>query len=90
MAKTRVTVTLDEKTAAAARELSKGEESLSAWVAAAIADKIARESRLEALREAIEEYEAEFGEITDAEIAAQQRADRENAVLVRPKRPGAA
>lgn len=90
MAKTRVTVTLDEEIAHAARELSKGEESLSAWVAAAISDKVARESRLKALREFIEEYEAEHGEITQEELDAQRRADREAAVVVRSKASGAA
>jgi hypothetical protein len=35
------------------------------------------------LRAAIGDYEAEFGEITADEIAAQQRADREDAIVVR-------
>lgn len=83
MPKTRVTVTLDAETADAARELSSGEESLSAWVAAAVADRVERERKLAALREVIAEYEAEHGEITQAEIEAQRRADRENAVVVR-------
>ena len=86
MAKTRVTVTLDLETAKAARELSSGEESLSAGVAGAIAEKVRREQRLAALAEAIADYEAEFGEITEAEMEEQRRADRENAVVVRGAR----
>ena len=32
---------------------------------------------------AVADYEAEFGAITDDEIAAQRRADRESAIVVR-------
>jgi hypothetical protein len=39
------------------------------------------------LRAAIGDYEAEFGEITADEIATQQRADREHAIVVRGGRP---
>lgn len=35
------------------------------------------------MTDAITAYEAEFGEITEAEIAAQQRADRAAAIVVR-------
>lgn len=59
---------------------------MSAWVAGAIAEKVRREQRLAALAEAIADYEAEFGEITEAEMEEQRRADRENAVVVRGAR----
>lgn len=59
---------------------------MSAWVAGAIAEKVRREQRLAALAEAVADYEAEFGEITEAEMEEQRRADRENAVVVRGAR----
>jgi hypothetical protein len=63
-----------------------GAKSLSGWVSMALADKIRRDEKLEHLRAAIADYEAEFGEITAEEIAAQRRADREDAVVVRRRR----
>ena len=44
---------------------------------------IARDRRLAALAEAVASYEAEFGEITAEEVAAQRRLDRERAKVVR-------
>jgi hypothetical protein len=41
----------------------------------ALVDRAARDRRIEALAEAITDYEAEFGEITDEEMTAIQRAD---------------
>jgi len=58
-------------------------ESLSAWVNLALAERAAKERRLQALGEAIAAYESEFGEITAAELAAQERADRQSARVVR-------
>jgi hypothetical protein len=40
-------------------------------------------AQLARLRDAIADYEAEFGEITPNELLAQRRADREDAVVVR-------
>ena len=60
--------------------------SLSAWVGAALAEQARRDGKLEELRAAIADYEAEFGEITIEEIAAQRRTDRENAAVVRGRR----
>lgn len=57
--------------------------SLSAWVNEALAQRTERDGKLQALGVAIAEYEREFGNITDDELAAQRRADREKAVVVR-------
>lgn len=87
--KQRVTVTVDaELVAAGNRAVEAGEAgSLSGWVSTALAEKVDRDRRLALLRAAIADYEREFGEITPEEIAAQRRADRENAVVVRPRQP---
>ncbi len=65
-------------------------DSLSGWVSTALADMVRRDQMLEHLHEAIADYEAEFGEITAREIAAQQRADRRDAVVVRGQHPTSA
>lgn len=61
-------------------------DSLSGWVNEALADKAHRDRQLEELRAAVLEYEAEFGEITAEELAARERADREDAIVVRGQR----
>ncbi len=64
--------------------------SLSAWVNEALAARAERDRRLEALAGAIAGYEADHGEISAAEMAAQERRDREGAAVVRgPGRPSA-
>jgi hypothetical protein len=55
-------------------------------VSSALAEKVRRDHQLARLRDAIAEYETEFGEITAGELAAQQRADREDAIVVRGPR----
>lgn len=66
------------------RAVSAGEaDSLSGWVSAALSEKADRDRKLQNLSAAIADFEAEFGEITAEEIVAQQRADREAAVVVR-------
>jgi hypothetical protein len=62
---------------------------LSGWVNAALSEKAERDRKLQHLGAAIADYEAEFGEITTAEIVAQQRADREDAVVARGRRVAA-
>ena len=52
----------------------------------ALAEKARRDQQLAQLRHAIADYEAEFGEITAEVLATQQRADREDAVVVRGAR----
>lgn len=83
--KQRLTVTVDpELLDAGQRAVESGEaESVSAWVSAALGEKVRRDRKLRLLTAAIGEFEREFGEITDEEIAAQQRADRQHATVVR-------
>ena len=86
--KQRLTVTVDPNLVeAGTRAVAEGEaESLSGWVSIALAEKVRRDQQLAHLRAAIGDYEAEFGEITADEIAAQRRADREEAIVVRGRR----
>jgi len=86
--KQRLTVTVDpELVAAGSRAVAVGNaDSLSSWVSAALAEQVRRDQRLEDLRAAIADYEAEFGEITTEEMVAQRRKDREEAVVVRGRR----
>lgn len=86
--KQRLTVTVDpELVAAGNRAVAAGSAaSLSAWVSAALAEHARRDRKLAELRAAIADYEAEFGEITPEEMAAQARKDRENATVVRGRR----
>jgi len=88
--KHRLTVTVDpELIDAGNRAVAGGEaSSLSGWVSAALAEKVHRDRKLEHLRAAIVDYEAEFGEITAEELVAGRRADREDAVVVRGRRQG--
>ncbi len=53
----------------------------------ALEELAAKERRLLAMAESIAAYEAEFGEISQEELAAQERADRRAAVVVRGGRP---
>jgi hypothetical protein len=86
--KQRLTVTVDpELVEAGNRAVASGAAaSLSAWVSTALAERARRDVQLARLREAIADYEAQFGEITADELAAQRRADREDAVVVRGRR----
>ena len=86
--KQRLTVTVDpELVEAGNRAVAAGAaDSLSAWVSTALADKARRDEQLARLLEAIADYETEFGEISAEELAAQRRADREDAVVVRGRR----
>ena len=83
--KQRLTVTVDpDLVEAGNRAVASGAaDSLSAWVSTALAEKARRDAQLTQLRQAIADYEAEFGEITAQEMASQQRADREDAVVIR-------
>jgi Arc/MetJ-type ribon-helix-helix transcriptional regulator len=88
MSKERMTVTVDsELIEAANKAVTEGRvSSLSGWVNLALAERAAKERRLRALAEAVAAYEEEFGEITAAELAAQERADRRNAIPIRPRK----
>jgi len=87
--KTRLTVTVDPELIEAghAAVRNRRASSLSAWVNAALANRVARDRRLGALGAAIADYEAEFGTIGDDELARQARADRASAVVIRGRRP---
>lgn len=83
--KERLTVTVDAELLAVANDaVERGSaDSLSAWVNEALAERAERDRKLAAGLDAVAAYEAEFGEITEAEIAAQHRADRAAAIVVR-------
>jgi hypothetical protein len=92
--KERLTVTVDRALLDAATEaVAAGRaDSLSAWVTRALADRVVKEQRLASLEDAVARYEADFGVITEREISAQLRADRDAAVVIRrssTKRRGA-
>ena len=91
MTKARLTVTVDSHLLEAGNEAvaSKRAASLSAWVNVALAERAGKEKRLQALGEAVAAYERQFGAISAAEIARQERADRAAALVVRG-RPRAA
>lgn len=80
-----MTVTVDPELVAAGEEaVASGDaDSVSAWVNAAIEDKVRKDRKLQLLRAAIADHEREFGEITAEEIASQRRTDREGATVVR-------
>lgn len=83
--KTRLTVTVDAELAEAANAAveSGAAESVSAYVNDALTVQSARRRRLAAMERALKAYEAEFGEITEEEMAEQRRQDRANAIIVR-------
>lgn len=89
--KQRLTVTVDPELVVAGNQAvaTGNASSLSGWVTAALAEKVHRDRKLERLGAAIADYEAELGEITAEEIASHRRVDREEAVVVRGRRPGA-
>ena len=86
--KERLTVTVDSELIEAANQaVAEGRvASLSGWVNLALAERAAKEQRLRTLAEAIAAYEEAFGEITAAELVAQERTDRRNATAVRPRK----
>lgn len=86
--KHRLTVTVDpELVEAGQRAVESGQaESVSGWVSAALEDKVRRDRKLALLAAAVADYENEFGEISAEEIAAQRRADRQDATVVRGRR----
>ncbi|MCL2467975.1 MAG: hypothetical protein FWF02_09615 [Micrococcales bacterium] len=88
MTKQRVTITADADVLAAGQQsVADGAYgSVSEWANTAMVEKVARDARLRALDEALAAYEAEHGAITDEEVAAQVRADREAAIVVRGHR----
>lgn len=88
MTRERLSVTIEADLLEVGRAaVAAGEaESLSAWVNSALRRQADHERRLRAADAAIAAYEAEFGEITNEEIAATSRKLRDRAVVVRGKR----
>ncbi len=89
--KERLTVTVDPALIEAGNDaVSEGRAvSLSAWVNAALTERVSKERHLGALAEAVAAYEASYGAISAQELANQARADRAAAVVVRGKTPTA-
>jgi hypothetical protein len=85
MSKERVTVTLDADLIRAGQNaVERGAaESLSAWINLAILERREKDRRIQSLARAVADYDKTFGTITPEEIAAQQRADRAAARVVR-------
>ena len=85
MTKRRITLTIDADLLDEARAaVSDGDaSSVSAWVNQAMVDKSEHRQRLKALGEAIADYEAEFGKITEEEREEQRRLDKIAAEQVR-------
>lgn len=88
MSRRRVTVTLDEELLEVGATAVKDHRaaSMSAWINDALALKVEHERRIGALARAVADYESEFGEISDDELATQARADRDAAAAVRARR----
>ena len=87
MRKARITITVDgEVLDEVSLEVETGAaESTSAWISAAMAERLGHERRMAALAAAIADYEAEFGPITDEELERQAQIDRDAAALVRQR-----
>jgi hypothetical protein len=64
-------------------------ESLSGWVNLAMAERAAKERRLQAMAEAVATYELRFGPISQAELLTQARTDASSATVVRGRRKSA-
>ena len=86
--KDRVTITLDSHVVEAGNKAvaSGRADSLSGWVNLALIERIEKERRLAAMAEAVAAYEMRFGVISAEEIAEQEHADREAALVVRGSR----
>lgn len=83
--KERLSASVDADLVAVAQEaVAQGRvESVSAWVNEALRLKAAHDRRLRALDEFVAGFEAEHGEITDAEMREAARRARGRAVVVR-------
>ncbi|MHA6782758.1 hypothetical protein ACVGOW_17445 [Pseudonocardia saturnea] len=86
--KQRLSVSIDNDLVDAARAaVEQGEaHSVSAWVGAAMRDRAERDRKLRLMGEWISEFEAEHGEITEAEMDASERAMRARSIVVRAGR----
>ena len=84
-AKERLSASVDADLVAMAQEaVAQGRaESVSAWVNEALRLKVAHDRRLRAIDEFVAAFEAEHGEITEAEMNEAARRARGRAVVVR-------
>jgi len=84
-AKERLSASVDADLVAVAQEaVAAGQAgSVSAWVNEALRLKVAHDRRLRALDEFVAAFEAEHGEITEAEMSEAARRARGRAVVVR-------
>jgi Arc/MetJ-type ribon-helix-helix transcriptional regulator len=83
--KERLSASVDADLVAVAQEaVAQGRaESVSAWVNEALRMKVAHDHRLRAMDEFVAAFEAEHGEITEAEMSEAARRARGRAVVVR-------
>ena len=83
--KERVTITveIDLLNHAKSAVQSGACRSVSEWIGQAMAEQLAKDARLVALDELIAEFEAEYGPITDEEIAEQRERDLEASAALR-------
>src|SRR5215813_3517815 len=83
--KERLSASVDADLVAVAQEaVAQGRaDSISAWVNEALRLKVAHDRRLRALDEFVAAFEAEQGEITEAEMSEAARRARGRAVVVR-------
>ena len=90
-AKERLSASVDADLVAVAQEaVTQGRaESISAWVNEALRLKATQDRRLRALEEFVTAFEADHGEITEAEVREAARRARGRAVVVRGE-PGPA
>ncbi|WP_036725353.1 hypothetical protein [Patulibacter minatonensis] len=88
--KRRLSVSVDAEVAdAGQRAVDAGSApTLSAWVNDALHARAARDRRLLALDEFLDDYEREFGAFDDAELAAIERRAQAGAAVVRGRAPG--
>src|SRR5262245_26534712 len=87
--KERLTVTVDRDLLTAANQAVRAgrADSLSGWVNQALADRVAKERKLEAMAQALASYESRQGAISTQELRDQERTDRRTSILVRKKAP---
>ena len=87
--KRRLSASIDAELLAVAEEaVARGESaSVSSWVNDAFRRKIENDRRLAAMDVFLAGFEAEFGGITDAEIAAATKQTRSTATVVRTGKP---
>lgn len=85
MKKRRLSASVDaDLFVAAERAVAEGRaENISAWVNAAMRQKIEHDQRMRALDELLAAYESKHGVITDEEISAATRRARSEAVVIR-------